>query len=818
MKRAQKNSLRITEADIARLSPAAREKMRAEGLLPKERDWSFGKKDRGSVKGKRWEVSWYSPWLKKRVQAGALIEADTKSGAIAELKASLGHRAFDRRQKLRPTNFIATEVHRNPARPFFCADCDGELKGESVMMADGRVVHTRCAKVARQKRQDKSQRKLFDEQSQLFPNPELLRNVEMGFVDRVGVFHPIRKSKDYNEFRSGDLDSPAEKRERAGKHRARIDRERITEFYQDEEKRLAKQFAKKHRSLSQFVRASGGISAPKGHDLRGELRMLGRHESGTTGLLNQRNRIGGHRFGPEHMMDAANTEGFRDQHGQRFDNIGSFLQAVADDAGGIRKFYSDEAKSSYYNPMAVKKKKTKRRKTADGRRAAGTLYIDYKGGQFIASDKAGLSKNLHIYTVSDLKRLASDALRFYSKIEWTKRARAELARRKRNPPPQGAKSPKQNLFGLDRQSRIARKKKRARVLSAKASVLEAKEQLKRARKNPPRKAAKNGVLRNEEFGYEVNTRNKGRVAGTIKGRNAKAVAAALKEFYQADGVKSIRVWRVKVKANPMHPLEIVSHVASGIAGAATAQKLFASSKKRKPGGSKRPVGVRYYLYVGADRRGNHIDTKPEAVAVARSLANSTGATVTVRKLTGTKTKAVKVLRPQRKRNTDRRPKTGDGRKKKTNPNAGRIHHEFTGTPASHIETGFVVPANAPANVDQLGRLVGIKLANGKLLSFRSNPARLCATETAGRRRMIIALKSPYKMPNGSAAGQAYDYGEVAEVSYRARKPHLYHNAREFEFYHRMGEEGGRRPHLILRNGALELRGGDYSIKREGIRN
>jgi hypothetical protein len=65
-------------------------------------------------------------------------------------------------------------------------------------------------------------------------------------------------------------------------------------------------------------------------------------------------------------------------------------------------------------------------------------------------------------------------------------------------------------------------------------------------------------------------------------------------------------------------------------------------------------------------------------------------------------------------------------------------------------------------------------------------------------------------------GAAQDFGEVREIEYEAAKPHLgYKNPTIF--FHRMGEEGGARPHLIADGkGGLKFKGGAYKIKSEGI--
>lgn len=57
------------------------------------------------------------------------------------------------------------------------------------------------------------------------------------------------------------------------------------------------------------------------------------------------------------------------------------------------------------------------------------------------------------------------------------------------------------------------------------------------------------------------------------------------------------------------------------------------------------------------------------------------------------------------------------------------------------------------------------------------------------------------------------------IEYEAYKPHLYGKfSPTYLFFHKMGEEGGRQPELIVQNGCLMPIKGDYTITREGIRN
>lgn len=258
------------------------------------------------------------------------------------------------------SGWLAGPVGRlpNPVQPIplFCSDCDRPLdRATAQQLHDRRWVCPRCKEKAIRARQAKDQARLFEDQESLFRNPGRVPNVE-GYRDAVGVFHPIRADKEhYNEFAAGDFSTPAERREKKAKH----DSLKSAAFYAESNAKAAKQFRKKARSLSQFVRASGGIAykarqrGSKGSELRTkrgtitELGMLSPTETGTTGLLNKTNRRGTH--DAERMMDAANVEGYRDRNGHQFRNIGDFIAAVSEDAAGTHKIYTIEDLSDYGN-------------------------------------------------------------------------------------------------------------------------------------------------------------------------------------------------------------------------------------------------------------------------------------------------------------------------------------------------------------------------------------------------------------------------------------------------------------------------------------
>jgi hypothetical protein len=178
--------------------------------------------------------------------------------------------------------------------------------------------------------------------------------------------------------------------------------------------------------------------------------------------------------------------------------------------------------------------------------------------------------------------------------------------------------------------------------------------------------------------------------------------------------------------------------------------------------------------------------------------------------------------------------------------AGEIFEDFTGTRSTKVTTGYVAP-NAPVNVDLLGPVKQLTLENGKrpvtigskrdgtlrtimgeVKRFRNGAVTLNGIERAnGRRRFVVGVlkedRAHFLKEYPWAKGKNFTFGPVAEVVYYAAKPHLYrHNGkpdpRVHPHYHILGEEGGRRPTAMLKNGMPALAYGDYEIKSEGIRN
>lgn len=173
-------------------------------------------------------------------------------------------------------------------------------------------------------------------------------------------------------------------------------------------------------------------------------------------------------------------------------------------------------------------------------------------------------------------------------------------------------------------------------------------------------------------------------------------------------------------------------------------------------------------------------------------------------------KATGTVFAKRTRNAPRKASTAKPQKKrngaKASPKVKAIREKFTGTPSRKTST-MNVANGTPKNLAKLGKLVLIKAQRGTIKPA-SGSTWLCA-DAKGKLYLATTAARLYD-------GPATNFGEVSQIEYEARKPHLGYKNQTI-FFHKMGEEGGRKPELIGDgNGGLKLRGGSYRIEREGI--
>lgn len=151
-------------------------------------------------------------------------------------------------------------------------------------------------------------------------------------------------------------------------------------------------------------------------------------------------------------------------------------------------------------------------------------------------------------------------------------------------------------------------------------------------------------------------------------------------------------------------------------------------------------------------------------------------------------------------------KNAEKRNPKKASKVRQLRETFTGT-ASRKTATMNASEGTPANLAKLGKLILIKTQRGTIQPA-SGTTWLCA-DAKGKLHLTTTVARLID-------GPAQNFGEVSQIEYEATKPHLGHT-RPTIFFHKMGEEGGKRPVLIADGkGGLKLRGGSYRIEREGI--
>lgn len=145
-------------------------------------------------------------------------------------------------------------------------------------------------------------------------------------------------------------------------------------------------------------------------------------------------------------------------------------------------------------------------------------------------------------------------------------------------------------------------------------------------------------------------------------------------------------------------------------------------------------------------------------------------------------------------------------KKKRNPSVKELREKFTGL-TSRKTSVMTASEETPTNLAKLGKLILIKTRGGEIKPA-SGTNWLCAD---AKGKLHIATTA-----SRIVDGPQHDFGEVLQVEYEARKPHLGYGKQTI-FFHKMGEDSGKRPTLYADGkGGLKFRGGNYRIEREGI--
>lgn len=755
--------------------------------------------------------------------------------------------------------------------PFFCADCDGELStATAIRKKDGRVICGRCERRIQERKRAQAQPDLFIEQKGLF-NPTR-RNVE-GFTDASGQFHPIRASKDYNEFAAGDFEP------------RKLTKRQVQQQREWEEKELAdakEAIQGPKKTLAQFVRASGGI-VPGGM-FAGEIRRLGYRETGTTGLINQKARQGSHKQTAEYVMDAANVEGYRDRHGERFTSIGDFLSAVEDSAiKGIDYFRARGAtakqrrtkamaKATRQNPELLTVIDVYGRKSlvskGDYNSSRNQLPLYNRKGQRLADSGRTSIISIHRSNIKSVKnpgmfgpeavasarqvvksrtvkekgtnergRIIGAGPKGWLKVQWDNRDKPTLIKRSELKLARGLKSLKNpiavtrctscgQVYGQTTECPMCQagigikrnpKPSRARVIAAVKGALRGHANIRqliptekgvkrerelkaRLRRTRTPIAKPKGKLPNpsgyEGVGYAVEWwkwPDKTRAGRKFFGSDREAAFAFADK--KQDSAALVAVYKSDGKGN---------------------WKLIAGEKPNpRAKGSRDALGVWHAENPGRQRRhdflinGVVIKTyADDSIASlsdygARSKFLNKGYLVYVTVKPGFQDLFI----------TDKGKKEAARQRKpreiSRNPSVTELAKKFQGEADGSVAESYAA-TGAPANLARAGKLVFLKVS-GRTIRIPGATVAISPSE----KLWIVGDHAPL-FETKAKRGEGLDVGEITHICYETAKAHI-GEGKTYEYVHEFGEEGGKRPHLIIdHEGMPILRGGDYKIKAEGI--
>lgn len=148
-----------------------------------------------------------------------------------------------------------------------------------------------------------------------------------------------------------------------------------------------------------------------------------------------------------------------------------------------------------------------------------------------------------------------------------------------------------------------------------------------------------------------------------------------------------------------------------------------------------------------------------------------------------------------------------------NPSVKSLSKMFQGKANGAVHE-YKAASNAPADLARIGQLVFLKLAGNRKQT--RVPGAMVAVDSKGKLWLCSNRAPMFKQK--AKPGEALDFGEIDRICYQTTKAHLGDRS-PVEYVHTFGEEGGKRPRLLVdHEGMGLLRGGDYQIKAEGIVN
>lgn len=161
----------------------------------------------------------------------------------------------------------------------------------------------------------------------------------------------------------------------------------------------------------------------------------------------------------------------------------------------------------------------------------------------------------------------------------------------------------------------------------------------------------------------------------------------------------------------------------------------------------------------------------------------------------------------------------NGKKKNGLSAAKAAYKEFTGKTSRKVSNNYAPKGSgARGTLAAMGQLKKIHVKGRTPLDFKGGPnAPLLARDPKTNQMFVLGKQYKLTLPRRNPTGME-DLGEITKLEYEAQKVHL-GDSQTVTYFHRMGEEGGEKPHCLVNSeGLIVISGGDYSIGPEGIRN